>query len=188
MRVQTQASDGGLPEHQAFELQGVRVVTLHVVGSQNGLVPWEPIAERHRHGRGTHASDRTAEVAAREAAAIRWLHAQVALAQAPQVRALVVVFQANPGLEHRAGHPERRGFERFLGELQAQLTKLRKPVLLVHGDHHRFFVDRPWPALPSVMRVQTWGSPWVGGVRVRVLEESPDAPWRFVLESVLGGP
>lgn len=182
MAVQTQALSGGLPEHQAFEWRGVRVASLHVVGSRNGLEPWGDIGDGVADSRERPRADRIAEVRARDAAVNAWLRLNVARAADPEVKALVLLFQANPGFEAPPGSPAREGFEPFLAELRSLLVPLRKPVLLAHGDHHQYLVDRPWSEAPWVQRVQTWGSPIVGGVRIRVIEGEP---LRFELESVL---
>jgi hypothetical protein len=199
---QATAAPGGLPEHQAFTVQGVRVATLHVVGSRNGLEPWGPVPGAQAGGgasgagaaaaagtqpdsRGQPRPDRLAEVQAREAAVLQWLRLNVERATSPDVQALVLLFQANPGLEHPPGHPERHGFEAFLTELQRLTLRLKKPVLLAHGDFHRYLADTPWPEQPWVQRVQTWGSPQLGAVRVRLAESGAPARLRFELESVL---
>jgi hypothetical protein len=50
---------------------------------------------------------------------------------------------------------------------------LGKPVLLVHGDTHTYRVDAPFTEatgvpLPNLSRVETYGSPIVGWVKVTV--------------------
>ncbi|MFN9449189.1 MAG: hypothetical protein ACOVOG_19840 [Rubrivivax sp.] len=123
---------------------------------------------------------------AREAAVLQWLRLNVARAAAPDVKALVLLFQANPGLEHPPGHAERHGFEAFNAELQRLTATLKKPVLLAHGDFHRYLAGTPWPDQPWVQRVQTWGSPVLGGVRVRLVEGGASPGLRFELDSVIG--
>ncbi|MCE2659108.1 MAG: hypothetical protein LW854_12840 [Rubrivivax sp.] len=130
--------------------------------------------------------DRVVEDQAREAAVLQWLRLNVARAAAPDVKALVLLFQANPGLEHPPGHAERHGFEAFNAELQRLTATLKKPVLLAHGDFHRYLAGTPWPDQPWVQRVQTWGSPVLGGVRVRLVEGGASPGLRFELDSVIG--
>jgi hypothetical protein len=181
MLVQSQATDpGGLPEHQMFEWNGVVVASVHVVGSKNGLEPWGLVGDGYADSDAQPRADRLAEVQAREAAVKAWL--TQAFERARRAQALVLLFQANPGFEAPVGSARREGFEPFIAQVHEGARQLGKPVLLAHGDFHSFLVDRPFPDLPQVQRVQTWGSPNLGHVRVRVLEGHP---LRFAFEAVL---
>ncbi len=173
MAVQSQASSGGLPEHQAFEQAGVRFASLHVVGSNNGLEPWGDIGDGRSDSRAEPRPERIAAVRAREAAVRSWMRQNFERAASSEVDALVLWFQANPGFEARPGSERREGFDDFLAELRELTARLKKPVLLLHGDWHEYLADRPWPEQPWVQRVQTFGSPKMGSVRVRVLAGMP---------------
>ena len=61
---------------------------------------------------------------------------------------------------------------------------LRRPVLFVHGDTHVYrwdtpFKDRYGEPVPNALRLETYGSPFVGWVRVTV---DPDSPGVFIVE------
>ncbi len=163
---QSEVMQGGLPENLLWHHEGVTFATLHVVGSHNGLLP--PV-------------DR--DFAAREAANLAWLGHALEQARAREARGLVLVMQADPQFQAPAGSPGRRGFEAVLGRLEQVLRDWKRPLLLIHGDGHRYRVDRPWPDL---LRLETFGSPIVHWVRVRIdatqpglfrLEPGP-AAWR----------
>ena len=157
-------------ENAMFVSGGVVFVTLHVVGSGNGLEPW----------RGVEASDRAEAPRAaridafrrREAANLAWLQAAFDRAQSIAAPAVVVLMQANPRFELPPGHPDRRGFETVIDALARHTRRFGRPVLLAHGDHHIYVVDRPLasasPPVANLVRVQTHGHPLSGWVRVTV--------------------
>lgn len=156
------------PENRAWSRAGVRFVTLHYVGNDNNTG-----FDR--------ASDE--EARCRDAANRAWL-AQAARASEPAATlGLVVMMQANPWFTRKAV------FEPLLRELEEAALRLRKPVLLVHGDTHLQRVDHPFVdamgiANPWLTRLETFGSPFVGWVRVRV---DPGHPDLFTFEAKLHG-
>lgn len=143
------------PEHARWEYRGVLFVTLNAPGPINNAR--EP-----------------AEFEPRSAAIHDWLGRAFALARARGLRAVVVLMHANP--LRAAGQP-RRGFEAIVAQLAAESRRFDGEVLLVHGDTHRYRVDRPLrdPAdgtpLANVLRVEVFGSPALAWVRIRVREE-----------------
>jgi len=144
------------PEHLRWEHEGVLFVTLNAPGPNNNV--------------------RMPEEHARRAAAIRdWLEQGFRLARARALRAVVVLTQADPW--GASGRP-RRGFAALVQTLAAQARKFPGEVLLVHGDSHRYRVDRPprdpesGAALANFTRVGVFGSPEMNWVRVRVSEEA----------------
>ena len=145
---------GALPENRAWTVGPVRFVTLDVAGSDNN------------EGYDA-ANDR--EARCRNEGNRQWLERAVAEAAAPQVRALVVMIQANPWFIIRKPGV----FDGFLAELRSAAERLRKPLLLVHGDTHMYRADQPFrdafgAPLPFLSRLETWGSPFVGWVRETV--------------------
>jgi hypothetical protein len=165
-------------ENVLFEHGGVVFATLHVVGSQNGLEPWRGIdaLDSTRSPR----RDRIDAFQAREAANLAWLDHAFARARERDARAVVLLMQANPRFDIAPKHMARRGFESLHGRLAQRARAWRRPVLLVHGDFHKYLVDRPLgqaPApVPNLTRVQVFGSPNVGWVRVTV---APDGTFSF---------
>ena len=144
------------PEHLRWEHGGVLFVTLNAPGPNNNV--------------------RMPEEHAQRAAAIReWLQRAFQLARTRTLRAVVVLMQANPW--GASGEP-RRGFAGLVETLAVQARKFPGEVLLVHGDSHRYRVDRPLRepesgvALANFTRVGVFGSPEMNWVRIRVLEEA----------------
>ncbi len=152
-------------ENRRWWHEGLVFVTLHVVGPDNN--------------RGT-ADPPNAEYVARDAATIAWLRAGFAQARSHDARAIALFMQADADIAHR---PFRRAFASLLEALEQETKAFRKPVLLVHGDSHRFTLDHPWSkqGVPNFTRLETFGSPTVGWVRVRV---DPDSAVVFAFEPV----
>jgi hypothetical protein len=145
------------PENRAWEHAGVRFATLNITGSDNNT------------GHGA-ASD--AEARCRDAANLRWLERALRAAQAGAVRALVIAIQGNP-LDSR----KPAAYREFVEQLQAGAVRLRKPLLFIHGDTHTYRADTPFAA--PITRLETYGSPFVGWVKVTV---DPATPRLFAFE------
>src|SRR5436190_1183543 len=84
-------------------------------------------------------AENDAEARCRDAANGRWLSSAVDRALETGATELVVFVQADPWWSLHRGH------EPFLGQLEAAARRLRKPVLLAHGDTHMWQVDYPLP-------------------------------------------
>jgi hypothetical protein len=159
--------------------------TLHVVGSNNGLEPWRGIDARD--GPRAPRVDRVEEFERRQAANLAWLDAAFAQARSIGAQAVVLLMHANPRFALPAGDPRRAGFDALLERLAQRAADFGRPVLLAHGDFHRFVVDRPLdvegaaPRVPKLVRVQSFGSPWIRWVKVTV---DPTAPTPFRFEAV----
>jgi hypothetical protein len=142
---------------------GVRFVTINVPGSNNNMGI-------------DSASD--AEARCRGEANKRWLARAAAASRDPQTRALVIAMQANPWFTtHHV-------YDDLLKAIRSVAGALPKPVLLVHGDTHSYRVDAPFKdalgqPVANLMRVETYGSPIVGWVKVAV---DPADPRLFTFE------
>jgi hypothetical protein len=64
-------------------------------------------------------------------------------------------------------------------------ARFERPVLLIHGDAHRFIIDRPFleylgeeemPKHANITRLQVYGAPEIRAVRVHV---EPETSWVF---------
>lgn len=158
------------PENAYFLRSGVLFVALHVVGSKNGLE------------RATPAS--VTEFQARDAANRAFLARGLGVAEERGARALVILVQANPLFERGRGPS---GFRGFKDDLIGLMNEFPGPVLLVHGDTHRFRHDRPLidpdtgKPFGRLVRVEVPGSPTVGGVWITV---DPDAEEPFAAHPV----
>ena len=171
-RFETEAQDGCLapavpecgcaaqPENRAWAHAGVRFVTLNIPGSNNN-VGFDA------------ASDR--EAACRDEANRRWLARAAEAAAAPGTRALVVMIQANPWDTYTRAPV----YAKFLAQMREVAQRLARPVLLVHGDTHLYRFDHPFSdalgqPLANPRRLETYGSPFVGWVKVTVDPQAPD--------------
>jgi len=152
----TAEAQPGLPENRLWQHANVVFVTIHVVGSNNNRAY-------------NAAGDRDAD--ARDAANLAWL--QVAGDRARAARALVVLGQANLWWGRKGT------FERYREALAALAQSLHRPVLFVHGDTHLYradtpFVDASGTSVANPTRLETYGSPFVGWVKVDVDASRPD--------------
>ena len=122
--------------------------------------------------------------AAVERATLDWLDEAFALAGRSDASALVIAFHANPGFEAHAGGKAKKRHRPLLDRLASGAAAYRRPVLLIHGDTHRFRVDQPLHdpvtglRVENVTRLETHGSPWLGWTRVDV-DPSAQPVFRF---------
>lgn len=166
----------GYPENTRLHLERVTVIAAHVVGSNNNLIPDSPAA--------------SAEFHRRSAAAVTWLEEGFAEARARSAAAVIVALHADLFGEG-FGRPwdaeswqDGSGF-RPVGEALVRLSNdLGRPVLLVHGDGHRFGMGPPLPRrAPHLMAVETYGPPDVKGVEILV---DPGAAYPFAVRPLPG--
>ena len=97
-------------------------------------------------------------------------------AKASNAPAVVVAMQGAPFDEEPK---DRELFEPFLTTLREEAERFQRPVLIAHGDHHHFQVDRQL-GLANLTRLEVPGSPDVGWVRVTV---TPDAREPFAFQA-----
>jgi hypothetical protein len=140
------------PENRRWTHGAVVFVTLNIPGSNNNV--------------GFDAAN-DEEARCRDRANALWLEQAVAESSANDRRALVVMVQADPWV---ASKPV---YKPFLAALEAAARRLRKPVLFVHGDTHVYVVDAPFrdalgEPIANLVRLETFGSPFVGWVKVTV--------------------
>ena len=163
-----------LVENARWEQANVLFMTAHVPGSQNGA--------DHR------SMERMQEFMERNAANVAWINDGFRIAIEEQRAAVVLtihaeLFDSNSYYTGPFGavlQAIREGGERFGG-----------PVLLIHGDFHRFTIDRPFlevrgeehpPRYPNITRLQVHGAPEIAAVRVGV---NPETPGVFSFEPIL---
>jgi hypothetical protein len=134
---------------------------VHVVGSNNSLLPWYTDDTT-----GTKMDDparRTAEVAARTAANLDWLDRSFAEAGRDAASAVVIIMQADMW----DGMPL-NGFDSTVQKIASLSIAFGKPVLLIEGDSHVFKVDNPFAMgdplhgvttpVPNLTRIVVQGS------------------------------
>lgn len=150
-------------ENVRWEHAGVLFVGLNLPGSNNN---WK-----------NNGNNR--EFNARLKANTAWLEAAFAHAAASGRRGVVLVMQANPDFEgdQARKHSWRPGWRDGYAEFRMQLARVgrafAKPVLVVHGDTHRYQLDRPLKdeagePVGNVTRLEVYGSPDLGWVRVTI--------------------
>lgn len=152
------------PENARWTRAGLVFVTLNVQGSNDN--------------RGFDAASEQ-EQARRQAVNLAWLAAAAQLAEASNAPGLVVIIHANPFEKS-----DRRIYEPVRGALVEIANALRRPVLFIHGDTHWQRVDQPFVdangrTIANLTRLETYGSPWVGWVKVGV---DPGDPKLFTFE------
>lgn len=168
-------------ENVLWSFAGTTLATVHVVGSNNNLAPWNQLDPSDSYA--TPRADRLAEFAAREAAALAWIDTTFDHATASNSAGVLIAMQANPNFELAADHLERQGFNKVLAKLAQRARAFGKPVFLAHGDSHYFRLDKPMvlPVAPSgsaplenFTRVENFGSPSVHWVEVTVDARDPN--------------
>ena len=90
--------------------------------------------------------------------------------------AVFVAIQADPRFERASRRPDNAadGYAQFRQELLAHTLSFGKPVILVHGDTHRYRVDQPLvdPATHKPVEnftcIESFGSPFVDWINVSV--------------------
>lgn len=158
-----------------FKKSGILFVVLHIVGSNNNLVPSRPST--------------LPEFKERNAANLYYLKDSFALAEKEKAKGLVLILHANPGLENTSWHDtsswqKGSGFHDFLETLYDHLLSFRQPVLLIHGDSHYFRVDKPiyfkgtGKVIPHFTRAEVFGESNIHGLAVSV---NPNDPQVFTI-------
>lgn len=168
-----QAQFAAWRENVRWEFEGVLLVGLNIPGSNNN---WKNRGDNH-------------EFHARLKANTAWLEAAFTHARANKLAGLMLVIQANPDFEgdeaRKAGTRPgfRDGYAQFKAQLAREAQAFGRPVVLVHGDTHSYRIDQPVKdgegnTLTNVTRVETFGSPGLGWIKVSIDPQHP-ALFRF---------
>lgn len=142
------------PENTLWTDSRVTFAALHVLGSNNGLNPWFTQAGQTPETP-QQTTQRTTEVALRQAANLAWLKYTFLNAKLRNSVGIVLFFQAdlwNPfdrGTVPPASFTAHNSFVAKLSELAADFDG---PILLISGDSHDYRVDVgvPWFSLYGV--------------------------------------
>ncbi|MFM7570009.1 MAG: hypothetical protein ACKO8O_15095 [Betaproteobacteria bacterium] len=145
--------DSGPPENLMWIAGNVLFLTLNLPGSDNGRR--SPLDDADRFERDAHNR--------------RWLERALAVATSARLVAIAVAAHANPGFG-RGIDPSKivgdDGYAAFRHDLARLNARFSGHLLLMHGDTHRFRVDR---ILPRLTRVECFGSPFTSSwVRIDV--------------------
>ena len=173
-------------ENVIFKKKRVVFSTIHIVGSNNNLAPWSGI-DPHDSVENPR-SDRLLEFQSRDEASIQWLNHTFDVAKRSASPGVLIMIHGNPRFDLEETEVGRAGFNRFINTLRERALEFQKPVVLVHGDFHVFFIDKPMFGAPldgfrvtadgrpamlgNVTRSQTFGSSDVHWLKVTVKPHS----------------
>ena len=101
------------------------------------------------------------ETSARRTANIKWLHEAFDEAEDSDSPGVMIIFQDNPF----NGSADTK----LVSALKARTKAFGRPVVLVHGDSHKFRIDHPWSTVSNFTRVETFaGSQSNNWVRAKI--------------------
>ncbi|MGH9024361.1 MAG: hypothetical protein ACRDV9_14930 [Acidimicrobiia bacterium] len=85
---------------------------------------------------------------------VKWLNGTFDAAESSGAAGVMIIWQDDPTDETQS---------QLLAALKNRSDDFGKPVVIVHGDEHRFRHDRPWSDVPNLVRVETYpgGKSWV---------------------------
>jgi len=150
-------------ENAHWQRGGVHFATVHVVGSNNNL-------QRNQAAVNEYTERNTANLV--------WINAAFDRAEAAKAPAAVIVLHADPWWELEGREDQRSGFTDTIRLLKDRIIRFGKPVLLIHGDKHRFIVDKPLyqnrQLIYNATRLMVFGDREVQGVMVTVDVDDPD--------------
>ena len=159
-------------ENVRWDYNNVLFATLHVVGSNNNL------------GRNP---ENDAEYRARNAADLAWMQESFQQAKAGNYAGFMLIIHANPLFELKPDDPQRSGFNEFIAALETEVVNYDRPIVLVHGDTHRFQIDKPLrqegEEISNFTRVETFGSPNVHWLRAEI-DPNSDNVFEFYQELI----
>ena len=130
---QVKAQPAPFVENVRWEQGRAVFLTLHVVGSNNGLVPWPAAAGGARQLQANRA---------RQRANLAWLDRGFEAARARRAAGVVVAMQADMWPED-APADETSGFDAIVARLARRARAFGRPVLVLQGDSHEYKSDRP---------------------------------------------
>ena len=159
-------------ENMLWQAHQVVFSTVHVVGSNNDLAPWDELPD------GDKPLVRGAEYRSRLRAALDWVDQTFETAEANDAAGVVLTIHGNPIDADPAD-----GFEAFLDAFVPRAAAFDGPVVLAHGDFHYLIIDEPFEAAPNVTRVQTFGAEVEHWLEV-VVDPTSDEVFEFVEHEV----
>jgi hypothetical protein len=180
-------------ENTRFSHGGVVFVGINMPGSNNNVVLNAQECKVKSARTPAQCDAANAEYLERDGANVAWLAESFAQAKAVHAMGVVLVVQADPGFDlpetedvDESAAPSVSGYRNFMSALVTQTEQFAGQVLFVHGDTHYFKVDKPLYSptrlLPNLTRLQTFGSPSLHWVRVKV---QPGTERVFDIEPVI---
>ena len=160
-------------ENARWLYQDVLFMTLNVAGSFNNLQIKHPKSIQEAHQR--------------HLANVAWLRDSVRIARKHNLPAIVISMHAEI-LDTGTAEDWLPGeFRDLVRELQIAAYRFGKPVLIIHGDIHKFIIDRPFidnrkpGRYRNIVRLQVFGDPEIRGVQVGV---DTTKSWVFSYEPI----
>ena len=162
-KIPVEQQSAAYPEHLRWRLGPVLFVSLNVPGPNNNF------------GMRKEANPEFME---RNPKLIDWLRQGFAAARREKSAGIVIVMQGNPGFSHFASGFAHSGYRELLEILHQEILNFPGQVLLVHGDTHWQRIDHPLrhpdndERIANFTRVESFGSPFMGWVKVIIDSES----------------
>lgn len=180
----TLQSQAGYPEHAMWTVAGTLFISLNIPGSNNNLE--NPSSRKNTQ------KEVQAEYQNRMKAVRAWINqAAQEFKQRSELKELVIAIQGNPidgsgdTLSNSAWLGGEDGYAEFRGAVSNLTEQIQRPVLLIHGDTHRFKWDQPQldPGKPSKLhRLEAWGHPFLNNWVKVTIHSGTDQP--FQVESL----
>lgn len=171
-RLETQAEEpahAAYVENTRFTRSRVVFAAVHVVGSENDLDPWTGLPG------GDRPDLRLAEFEARLAAALDWIDATFDQAEGTDGAGVLLLMQAEP-----TATP---GFQEIRELIVTRARAFGRPVLLVHGDEHRYEEQPGYAGVANLTRLETFGDTATDWLRLTVDPRDP-AVFRWTPQTV----
>ncbi|MFZ4537454.1 metallophosphoesterase [Propionivibrio sp.] len=171
-KIPVEQQSAAYPEHLRWRLGTVLFLSLNVPGPDNNF------------GMSKEASP---EFLARNPIVIDWLKQGFSTARREKSAGIVIVMQGNPGFKHFTIGFGHSGYLELLEILRNETLAFPGQVLLVHGDTHWQRIDHPLhhpetkEQISNFTRVETFGYPFMGWVKVIIDNEDP-ALFRFEVQ------
>lgn len=180
-------------ENTRFAYGGVVFAGINMPGSNNNHIATPKQCSSKSKRTSADCDQAEAEFQARDVANRAWLRETFAQARASQAKGVVIVVQGEPGFDvaetedlDESLAPATSGFRPFMTALTQETEQFAGQVLFVHGDQHVFKTDkplyRPLKPLLNFTRVETFGSPSLHWVKVKVDPASANV---FQIEPVI---
>jgi hypothetical protein len=154
--------DLGFPENVRWHRADVGFAAVHIVGSNNSLLPWT--------GRTAPTPEQTVEVLSRTSAAIQLIHETFAEARHEHQRAVVLLTQADM-FDPTVPNPsfaDYYGFEPLVAAIARESATYGGPVYLFNGDSHVYNADNPLGAGSTWLSFYHLGQPVPNLTRITV--------------------
>ena len=159
-RARVRFQSRALPENAMWQARRVPVGLVHVVGSNDGQLPWfgdrkDAVTGAPQPETPAETALRSREFVTREAAALAWIDRVFDAAEARDAPAVVLGMQADMW---DGPAPAQTAFAPIKAVIADRALRFGKPVLLVQGDSHEFLVDTPAGMPPNLTRIVVQGS------------------------------